>query len=480
MTREQFEYFKMNRLYNFFQAVTGFAEEGKAADSEKDSDTEKEFTMVNSDGSEKNHVEGETDVKGVISKGDDVVKDALRQAGLDDTVWVDRIQENLKLDSTGSLKSVARDQFELFVEQIEGPVQMALGEVYAKVRDTQEACPMEDQVSHFENLSRVEPNTDVSPLMEENMEDDVYENVKLSIKHGVKRKAEGAGGIGGEVKRLDMDESMDDEARNVVEMEEADSLETAVESVQLEERGDAEKADRNGQRQNAGQMQDETKQQRKPKSQLRKGVEMWLQKYHSLNEGNAHIAIKDLAYLKSECEERGEDWYEEVTSLRDVQNRLKWAAQLMSDNEQKEDMTVGLKVILQSSDDSQTHPFPYIREITERIKQVENASEFLPFKLKYIIELATHLKEKLKKDENSGLNLRELQGRLESTMRTWSRPKMNSHEYLVSIGVLHLFGYDISSHTFSFDLAQVDFTRMWEMLELHLRNYGTMRTKNQK
>ena len=58
---------------------------------------------------------------------------AIKEVGLDDTVWVPKIQESLKLDNIGLLKSVGRGRFESFLEQVDGSQRSALLEVYAQV-----------------------------------------------------------------------------------------------------------------------------------------------------------------------------------------------------------------------------------------------------------------------------------------------------------------------------------------------------------
>ena len=58
---------------------------------------------------------------------------AIKAVGLDDTVWVPKIQQSLKLDNIGLLKSVDRDRFELFLEQVKSSLSPALLEVYAQV-----------------------------------------------------------------------------------------------------------------------------------------------------------------------------------------------------------------------------------------------------------------------------------------------------------------------------------------------------------
>ena len=58
---------------------------------------------------------------------------AIKAVGLDDTVWVPKIHESMKLDNIGLLKSVDRGRFESFLEQVKGSFRPALLEVYAQV-----------------------------------------------------------------------------------------------------------------------------------------------------------------------------------------------------------------------------------------------------------------------------------------------------------------------------------------------------------
>ena len=58
---------------------------------------------------------------------------AIKAVGLNDTVWVPKIQESLKLGNIGFLKSVERDKFDSFLEQVKGSLRPALLELYAQV-----------------------------------------------------------------------------------------------------------------------------------------------------------------------------------------------------------------------------------------------------------------------------------------------------------------------------------------------------------
>ena len=64
---------------------------------------------------------------------DSEVVAAIKAVGLDDTVWVPKIQEFLELDSIGLLKHVDWGRFESFLQQVDSSQQSALRDVFVKV-----------------------------------------------------------------------------------------------------------------------------------------------------------------------------------------------------------------------------------------------------------------------------------------------------------------------------------------------------------
>ena len=61
------------------------------------------------------------------------IREAIKQAGLDDNVWVRKIKEGFKLESVEQLKSVTEEQVEVFLKPIQAPIQSVLVQVFEKV-----------------------------------------------------------------------------------------------------------------------------------------------------------------------------------------------------------------------------------------------------------------------------------------------------------------------------------------------------------
>ena len=63
------------------------------------------------------------------------IREAIKQAGLDDNVWVQKIKEGFKLESVEQLKSVTEQQVEVFLKPIAIPIQSVLVKLFEKVTE---------------------------------------------------------------------------------------------------------------------------------------------------------------------------------------------------------------------------------------------------------------------------------------------------------------------------------------------------------
>ena len=63
------------------------------------------------------------------------IRKAIKQAGLDDNVWVRKIKEGFKLENVEQLKSVTEEQIEVFLKPIAIPIQSVLVKLFDKVTE---------------------------------------------------------------------------------------------------------------------------------------------------------------------------------------------------------------------------------------------------------------------------------------------------------------------------------------------------------
>ena len=69
----------------------------------------------------------------VFETVEDEIREAFKEAGLDDNVWVQKIEKGFKLESVEQLKSVTEEQVEVFLKPIQAPIQSVLVQVFEKV-----------------------------------------------------------------------------------------------------------------------------------------------------------------------------------------------------------------------------------------------------------------------------------------------------------------------------------------------------------
>ena len=59
------------------------------------------------------------DVEAQIDEVEQEIRLVIREAGLDDKIWVQKLQERLNLDNLKSLTTVTREQFDVFLKSCE-------------------------------------------------------------------------------------------------------------------------------------------------------------------------------------------------------------------------------------------------------------------------------------------------------------------------------------------------------------------------
>ena len=169
--------------------------------------------------------------------------------------------------------------------------------------------------------------------------------------------------------------------------------------------------------------------------------------------------------------------------LREVQSRILSIAKILkgtTERRQREFIVTNLKTILdwtriQKPKQIQTTHFPKIRFVTEAIRVAENYCSATPFKIEEIAQLPRILKQELEVQEKEGLVPDHLQRRLEITVKDFCKSTRktdkNAYEYLLCVNTLQIFGYNIRTFLFEYDLFLENFLAMIEILETHLTNF---------
>ena len=214
---------------------------------------------------------------------------------------------------------------------------------------------------------------------------------------------------------------------------------------------------------------------------FRQDVQKWLALHQFFGRDDVCSAVKDLADLRQKYNTPPLIWQKEVIYLRDVQERLNWIMEytkITPDEKQRNELLTSFREIVGSCPNTETAKYPEIRKVTEVIELLEGTSLFRPLEIEDIADLPEILTTELKRIGNKDyLNLISLQGNLEAFMRNISKAGMKSHEYLVCIAVLQLFGFDLLDSVFERYLSKNDFTNITNILVAKLRNLHDMRSK---
>ena len=197
---------------------------------------------------------------------------------------------------------------------------------------------------------------------------------------------------------------------------------------------------------------------------LRLDVQIWLEK--GLNREEVRFHIQDLVQLKRKYESIGKQWVHDVIYLWDVQKVLVWAAkeikQKNTNKRNQQEMVAAVKDILQPLNCIQASNFLCLREVLNCIAEKEE--NYDPFKMETLMILPTRIKKSMEKEGLQEDTLKETQHRLESTMRDYSAKKM-SFEYLVCLGVLQLFSFNLQTFTFEYYLSEEDLRSICKVLK---------------
>ena len=406
----------MNFLRNIYKSVTGSGRNGEQNDekAQKESDIEamevESETETGDDGASDPNVSGTTDKFCITSSESETEFSDARENMFSD----------YKLTPTTAVLKEAKDQ----------------NSCHTKERQAKEVKDMRSRNTEKAHASEKENVTKQSAGQE-----------KKAV--GMKRKAEvAAGNKQKEVQLPKNTRTIFKGEMEVIEIVEEDTSGGEDEDVVVMDISEQNYQDK----ENSPKSEHDVEQDLITKKALRRDLKIWIKSYENINGDTLCFAMKELATIRSRY--RGcQAWEKGALSLRDVQERMRQAAQYVKNiagTKQKSETAAALRQVLTVSEEIKV-PFPSLMEIHEFVLQVEgNTSVYPSFKLNNVEQLPGHLKACLEwMGTNVDLHLKQLHCELESTMKGWRKQKAHCYEYQTIVGVLHLFGFDLVDFFFS-------------------------------
>ena len=210
----------------------------------------------------------------------------------------------------------------------------------------------------------------------------------------------------------------------------------------------------------------------KQRSNLRREIQLWIERFSYLSSHNVHLGIRNLASLRKKYYEIKSEWQNEVLYLRDVQMRLVWTGKLLqetTDPMQRLQLVSALKHVLNPIENIYIEHFQDIRDITEKLKEFEGNSDTHFVVVDDLRQLSDALKENLNVKEEA--DVMQLQERIEFGMKA---SQTKGYSYLLCLGVLRLFGFSPDSFLFDHLLEVEDISSMAQQLEIHFGNWDPL------
>ena len=215
---------------------------------------------------------------------------------------------------------------------------------------------------------------------------------------------------------------------------------------------------------------------------LRQEIKGWIERCRSVEED-----IKLLAELKTRFSHIAEHWQREILYLRDVQKILTSAANHLlkaEDREKGQQLASLLKFILRPFSAIQTDHFPNIREISLNIQEYYGIDRLESYRLErfeQLPEIWEDYKKQINLEEkHRNYPIRHMQRKLESTMKSMAECPVKSYDYLICIGVLQIFGFNIQKFQFGYQLLKYDMDNICEQLEVVLKRFDTIESTSHK
>ena len=211
-----------------------------------------------------------------------------------------------------------------------------------------------------------------------------------------------------------------------------------------------------------------------PLDRLRREIRMWIELYR--DQVLKARCLEELSNIRHKHKIMDEDWRDEAIYSPEVQIILsRTAFELESERDQAEVRRIitSFKDILHPISRLKKQRFPKVQAILDNIRQVEKFSNENILKVEQIERLGNAIKIRLETIDRANIEshtkLRDLQSRLELTLELWNRKPM-SYSFLVCLGVMRLFGFNLKEFKFEYYLLKEDFNQIVKVLEEYLTN----------
>ena len=216
---------------------------------------------------------------------------------------------------------------------------------------------------------------------------------------------------------------------------------------------------------------------------LRQEIKQWIERRTFDDEED----IKLLEELKTRFSGIAEHWQREVLYLRDVQKILASAANYLlktEDREKGQQLALLLKSVLRRFDTIEADRFPNIREISLSIQVYYGIDRVETYRLDnfgQLSELWEDYKKQINLEEKHRNHpIRHMQRKLESTVKSMAECPVKSYDYLIGVGVLQIFGFNIQKFQFEYQLLKYDMDNICEQLDAALGGFHTIESTNHK
>ena len=217
---------------------------------------------------------------------------------------------------------------------------------------------------------------------------------------------------------------------------------------------------------------------------LRRDIALWAEL--NRKEQNMVEGFKELSGLRHKHKIMDEDWRDEVLYSQEIQDLLVKAIDGLRDEKdhmQIQQAVTYLRDILHPVNKIGTQRFPEVKNIMQKMIDAEK-KVFDPdyFEVDDIVKLPKVLKDKVENLKAGDLQskLGNIQQNLENILKNWSKKPKKTYEYLVCLGVIRLFGFNLHEFQFEFNLLKKDFDGIISALDKYLSNLGKITDTPQK
>ena len=219
--------------------------------------------------------------------------------------------------------------------------------------------------------------------------------------------------------------------------------------------------------------------------ELRKDIALWIEL--NSKEQNTVEGFQALSSIRHKHKIMDEDWRDEVLYSQEVQNILLKATNNLRDNPdhlQIQQAVTYLRDILRPPNKIGNQRFPEIKKIISRMIDAERVIHPDYFEVDDITRLGNVLKDKVKQidlnKEDLDLKLGNIQQNLERVLKDWSQKPEKKYEYLMCLGVVRLFGFNLDEFQFDFYLLRKEFDDIISSLDKYLSNLDKITDTSQK